>query len=151
MGDDQHGSAARDAQQVGVHQSLRFRVERTGRLIEDQDARVGDQRAGNGEALTLTAREVGRAFLDVGFIAVRHPLDEFLGAGEAGGADRILQRQARPAGQDVVADRAAEQEVLLQHDAEAGAQMAQVDLPQIGAVDLDEARILAVDALQAAG
>ena len=99
----------------------------------------------------LAAREVGRAFLDVGLVAVRHALDEFLGAGEARRMHRVRQRQARAAGNDVVADRAAEQEVVLQHHAEALAQMPQVDLAQIGAVDLQEAAVVAVDALQQAG
>ena len=41
------------------------------------------------------------------------------------------KREAGPAGEDVVAHRAAEQEVLLQHHAEAPAQVAQVDLAQV--------------------
>ena len=100
---------------------------------------IVDQRAGDRQPLPLSAREVGRAFLDVGLVAVRHPLDEFLGAGQPRGAHRVLQRQAWAAGDDVVADRAAEQEVVLQHHAEALPQMAQVDFAQIDAVDLQEA------------
>ena len=136
---DDHRAATRDAQQVGVDQRLAFRIERAGGLVQDQDARVVDQRAGDGEALLLTARKVGRAFLDVGLVAVRHALDEFLGAGQPRRAHRILEREAGPAGQDVVADRAAEQEVVLQHDAEALPQVAQVDLAQVDAVDLQVA------------
>ena len=151
VGDDHHGPAARDAQQVGVDQRLALGIERAGGLVEDQDARIGDQRARDREALPLAAGEVGRAFLDVGLVAVRHALDEFFGAGQPGRAHRVVQRQARPAGEDVVADRAAEQEVVLQHDAEALAQVAQVDLAQIGAVDLHIAGVVAVDALQQAG
>jgi hypothetical protein len=52
---DQHRPAAGDAQQIGIHQSLRLRVEGAGRLIEDEDAGIGYQRAGDGEALTLSA------------------------------------------------------------------------------------------------
>ena len=88
----------------------------------------------------LPAREVGRALLDVGLVAVRHALDEFLGAGEARRAHRVGQRQPRTAGDDVVADRAAEQEIVLQHHAEALPQVPQVDLAQIGAVDLHDSR-----------
>src|ERR1700722_16652745 len=53
MGDDDHGPAARDAQQVGVDQRLAFRVERAGRLVQDQDARIGNQGPGNRQALLL--------------------------------------------------------------------------------------------------
>ena len=140
-----------DAQQIGVDHRLALGIERAGRLVEDQDARIVDQRARDREPLALAARQIGRAFLDVGLVAVRHPLDELLGAGEPRRAHRVGQREAGTAGDDVVADRAAEQEILLQHDAEALAQMAQIDLAQIRAVDLQEARVVAVDALQQPG
>src|SRR6202043_1890693 len=44
--DDDQGAALRDAQQVGVDDRLAVGVERAGRLVEDQDAWVADQRAG---------------------------------------------------------------------------------------------------------
>ena len=113
VGDDDHGPAACNSVQVGVHQRLAFRIERAGGLIQDQDARILDQRAGNRQALLLAAGEVGRAFLDIGLIAIRHPLDEFLGTGQSRGAHHILDRQAGTTGDDIVADRAAEQEVIL--------------------------------------
>ena len=46
---------------------------------------------------------------------------------------------------------AAEQKIVLQHHAEALAQMPQIDLAQIRAVDLHEAAVVAVDPLQQAG
>src|SRR5713101_1662936 len=46
------------------------------------------------------------------------------------------------------AQRAAEQEILLQHDAEARAQKIQIDLAQIVAVDLDQPLIIAVQRLE---
>src|SRR6202035_4769600 len=64
VGHDHHRAAPRDPQQVGVDQSLAFRVKRACCLVENQDARIGDQRARDGEALLLPAREVWRAFLD---------------------------------------------------------------------------------------
>ena len=138
---------ARDAEQVGIDQRLALRVERAGRLVEDQDARIGDQRARDREPLALAAGEVGRAFLDEGLVAIRHAFDELLGARESGGPHRVLEREARPAGDEVVADRAAEQEVVLQDDAEALPQVPEVDLPQIRAVDLEEAAVVPVDPL----
>ena len=50
------------------------------------------------------------------------------------GADGVGERQARSAGQDVVADGAAKQEVLLQHDAKVAPEVAEVDVAQIDAV-----------------
>jgi hypothetical protein len=40
MRHDDHCSAARDTQQVGVDQRLTLRIERTGRFVEDQDTEI---------------------------------------------------------------------------------------------------------------
>src|SRR5260370_22444979 len=78
--DDNQRPALRDAQQVGVDDGLAVGIERAGRLVEDQDPRIADQRPGDGEPLLLTARQVGRAFLDEGLVAARQLLDELLGS-----------------------------------------------------------------------
>ena len=56
---DDHRPTARDAQQVGVDQRLAFRVERAGGLVEDQDPRIVDQRARDGEALAWPPDRLG--------------------------------------------------------------------------------------------
>jgi hypothetical protein len=45
MGDDQHGAALRDLAHVLLDDALALVVERAGRFIEDEDARIGDERA----------------------------------------------------------------------------------------------------------
>ena len=149
--DDHHRAAVRHALQIGVDQRLALRIERRGRLVEDHQLGIDDQRAGDGQPLALAAGQVGRAFLDPGLVALRQALDELLGAGEPGRPHRVLEAEAGTPGEDVVLDGAAEQEVVLQHHAEALAQMAQVDLAQIRAVDLHRAGIVAVDAHQQPG
>src|SRR6266852_6249182 len=47
MGDDEDGAAARDLLHVLLNDALAFIVEGAGRLVEDQDARVVDERAGD--------------------------------------------------------------------------------------------------------
>ena len=110
-----------------------------------------DQRAGDGEALALAAREVGRPFLDIGVVAVGHPLDEFLGARQTGGADRRRSsvRPGRPA-RMLSRIGAAEQEVLLQHHPEVTPHMRQVHFAKIVAVQLHEALVVAGDPLKQA-
>ena len=49
---------------------------------------------------------------------------------------------------DVFADRAAEQEILLQHHAEAAAQMIDVVFAHVDAVDLDQAVVIGMQPLQ---
>ena len=56
VGDDQAGAAA--AAEVVVDERLGHRVERAGRLVEDEQRRVADQGPGDLQPLPLTAREV---------------------------------------------------------------------------------------------
>ena len=137
--------------EIGVDQRLALGIERRGRFVEDHQLGIDDQRARDGDALALATGEIGRSLLDPGLVTLRQALDELLGACEPGRAHRVLEVEAGPPGQDVVLHRAAEQEVLLQHDAEALAQMAQIDLAQIRPVDLHRARIVAVDTHEQAG
>ena len=51
VGDDEHGSALADAREVFLDDALGFVIEGAGGLVEDQDARVGNERAGDGDAL----------------------------------------------------------------------------------------------------
>src|ERR1700719_3972633 len=57
MGDDQHGAVLRDLAHVLLDDALALVIERAGRLVEDQDARIGDEGAGDGDALALPARQ----------------------------------------------------------------------------------------------
>src|SRR6266702_2259266 len=51
MRDHQHGAAFRDVLHILLNDALALIVQRACRLVEDQDARVGDERARNGDAL----------------------------------------------------------------------------------------------------
>src|SRR6185437_4082823 len=53
--DDEHRAAPRDVLHVVLNNTLALVIERAGRLIEDQDARIGDERAGDRNALALAA------------------------------------------------------------------------------------------------
>ncbi len=64
MGDDETGAPRHDAAQRLLHQRLVPRVERRGRLVEQQDRRVGENSAGDGEALALAARKRDAALAD---------------------------------------------------------------------------------------
>ena len=139
MGNDDQRPAGGDARNVGVDDRLAFGVEGARRLVEDEDARIDDQRPGDGQPLALPAGKVRRAFVDVGLVAARQPVDELLGAGEPRRPHHVLEGRIGPRRGDVVADRAAEQEVLLQDDADAPPQMIDVVFADVDAVDLDQA------------
>ena len=72
--DDQNRASPGDLLHVLLDDALALIVERARRLVEDQDARIRDQRAGNGDALALAARQGRAALADdrvVAFVAVR--------------------------------------------------------------------------------
>jgi hypothetical protein len=139
VGDQDDRAAARDRGEVLLDDRFALGVERARRLVEDQHRRVVDEGARDRQALALAARQVGRAFLKDCRIALRQPPDEFVRAGELGDPDDFVQRGGRLSHRDVLAHRAAEQKILLQDDADLGAQVSQIELLQILAVDVHEA------------
>ena len=74
--------------------ALGGRVDRRGGVVEDQDARVGEDRAGDREALALAAGDGQAALADARVVAVREPLDEVVRLGAARRVDRPRSRVA---------------------------------------------------------
>ena len=109
--------------------------------------RIGEERARNREALLLAAGEVRAILFQHGLETTRQPLDEFLGAGDARRRSDLLGRRVRLGGGNVVAHRSAEQEVVLQDDADALAQMDEIDLPAVEAVDAHQPLLDRIEAL----
>src|SRR5437762_2044105 len=60
--DDQHGAPRGDLFHVVLNDALALVIERARCFIENKDARIGDERACNGDSLALTTGE-GRAAL----------------------------------------------------------------------------------------
>ena len=56
--DDEHRAPLGDLAHVLLDDALALVIERARRLVEDQDARIGDQRARDGDALALAARQL---------------------------------------------------------------------------------------------
>ena len=66
MGDEQRRAALGELEEVGRQGVGRGRVEVLGRLVEDENGELGQQGAGQRDALALTARETGPARPDPG-------------------------------------------------------------------------------------
>src|SRR5499426_4311113 len=79
--DDQNRPPLGDLLHVLLNDALALVVEGTRRLIEDQNARVGDERAGNGDALALAAREGRAALADDRVVAFAQAEEEFVASG----------------------------------------------------------------------
>jgi hypothetical protein len=145
--DDDRRLALDDFGHVVLDDHLAFRIERAGRLVEQQDRGAPHQGAGDGQALLLPAREVDATLFQEGVVALRQPLDELLGSGLAGGPDHLVEGGAGFSGRHIVADRPAKQKAVLQHDAHMAAQVHLVQFPDLVVVDADQAALGGIEAL----
>ena len=123
-----------------LDEPLRFVVERAGRLVEEQDRRVLEDRPGDRDALALAARQPRAAVADDRVVAVGQRADEVVGVGRPGRGDDLGLGRVEPAVQDVLADRAAEQRRLLGDQADLAAQAGHGHVADVDAVDPDRAR-----------
>ena len=116
--DDQRGAVAHEPLQRVLHQPLALRIERAGGLVQQQDGRVLEDGARDGDALLLPARQPRAAFAEEGVVAFRQPADEFVGRR---GARRGLDLRVAGAGPpitDVLARAGAEDHGFLRHEAD---------------------------------
>ena len=134
MGDDQDRAALGDLFHVLLDDALALVVERARRLVEDQDARIGDERAGNGDALALAARQGRAALADDRVVAFAELEDEIVRARQARRRDDAFHRHGRIGERDVLAHRAVEQHILLQDDADLAAQPGRVGHREVHSV-----------------
>src|SRR5581483_6132652 len=105
------------------------------RLVEDEDARVGEERPREGDELALAEREPEAALAELRVVAVLELLDELLGADCTRGRGNLLARCVGPAEGEIVRDGAGEEEALLRDDAELPAKRFLADAAEIDAVD----------------
>src|SRR5437660_1422668 len=114
---DREGRAALDQPRDGVlNLLLGVGIDGGGGLVEDQDARVVQNRAGDAHALALAAAERLAALPDLCVIAVGLLDDEVVRVGGFGRGHDVRARGRRPGEGDVLEDRAAEKEWFLEHD-----------------------------------
>ena len=95
VGDHDRGAPREQAAQAVLDAALGVQVHVGGRLVEDQDARVGDQGAREGEQLALAGRQLGAALADLGVVAARELGDELVGADRRGGRADVAPRWRR--------------------------------------------------------
>src|SRR5262249_50840094 len=74
--DDERRAVACDLGELGLDDLLGARVERAGRLVEDEDGRVLEQRARDRDALLLAAGELEAPLADLRLVAERQRFDE---------------------------------------------------------------------------
>ena len=79
MGDDERRAPDPQIVERLLHLALRFRIERRGRLVEQQDRRVLQNRARDGDSLALAAGKLRALLADVGLVAGGELQDEIVG------------------------------------------------------------------------
>ena len=110
VGDDERRAPGHHLAQRRLDRLLRRGVDGRGGVVEDEDARVGQQRAGDGDALALAARERQAALADARVVAVGQLGDEAGGLGALGRALDLLARGVGAPVGDVLVHGGAEQE-----------------------------------------
>src|SRR5258708_25042258 len=83
MGDDKCSAAAHQVTQPFLNERFRFGVQTGSRFIENEDAWIGENGAGDGDALLLSTREFYTAFADDRIVFFFEGLGEFVDSGNA--------------------------------------------------------------------
>src|SRR4051812_13773717 len=110
VGDDQRRAATEKPVERALDQDLRRPVNVGGRLVEDQDPRVGEQRAGDRDQLALARGEPGAALAHLVVEAVLEPRGDAVDPDCGRRLAHLLFGRLRPRESDVVRDRPGEQE-----------------------------------------
>src|SRR6516225_969751 len=139
VGDGNRCAAADELVEGLLNLSFGLRVDRRGGLVENQNPRVNEQRAGDRDSLALAARKCLPALADDRIVAVGKLQNEFMSTGRAGGSDDLFARRMGPAVGDILGDRAVKEERILQDDADVLAVFRNAERADVGAVDQDGA------------
>src|SRR5690606_30510910 len=105
VGDQESGPTFHDAAHGALDLVFGRAVDGAGRVVEDEDPRIGQERASDGDALSLPPGEGDAPLADLGLVAIRQGGDELMGLGETSGLlDRLGAGLARRAEGNVLAD-----------------------------------------------
>ena len=139
MRDDEQGLALRQRGDAALDLVLVFGVGEGGGLVEDDDGRVFEHHARDGDALLFAAGQALARFTDRRVIALRQLPDELFTLRGAGGSPDLFIRCLRVAEPDVFQQRAAEQEIVLRHKADVLGKLRERHVLDIDAADGDRA------------
>ena len=130
---------------------LHLDVDGAGGVVEDQDGRVDQQGAGDGDPLALPAGERVAPLAHHGVVPVGQPIDETGGTGRLGCGHDLLEGGVGATVGDVVPDRHGEEEGLVEDDTDVGPQAREGEVADVVPVDPHGAPGGVVEAGQHAG
>ena len=140
MGDQDGRAAFHDSRQCAQNSLFGERVHACQRVIQNQQTRIAQHRAGNGRALLLASGKRNASLADNGSEPVRKGLDIRSESSDFSGRSDLLGRGFRYAERDVFGDGRGEQERLLRHHADLPAEVRGVECPQRNSIQPHFAR-----------
>ena len=140
VADDERRARVHQPAQRALDLGLGGGVDARCRVVEDQDARVLEQRARDRDALALPAGQRQPALADERVVAVGQARDERVDACLARRLLDLVVARLGPRVGDVVAQRRGEQERVVGDQADLAAQRSEVDVAHVGAVDDERCR-----------
>src|SRR3972149_7603264 len=141
MGGEEGGAAGGERLHPLLDEGLREGVDRAGRLIHDEDLRLGQNGPGKADQLLLADGKQAPALPYLRFISLFQPHDEIVRASGAGGLLDGGVAPRKPSVANVLAHRPGEEMRGLKHDAEAGLRRLESEPPIIMAPDADRAAL----------
>ena len=139
MGDEDGGAALHNGAEAVEDAFFGVGIDAGERVVEDEDARVADDGAGDGGALLLTAREGDAAFADHGVEALGELEDLGGDVGDGGGFLDLFGSCLGNTEGDVLANGLGEEEGLLGDEAYVFAQGVEGETANRFSVDEDRA------------
>ena len=127
------------------------RIDRAGRLIQDQYRRIGNGRTCDRKELPLALGQIGTVSFEHGVVALRKPPYEAVGVCEFRCRHDLFFRGIQFSVSDILFYRTCEQVRILQHDAERPAQIRFFDLVDIDVVVADLTVLNIVEAVDQVG
>ena len=151
------GEAVRDDQaRAAFHQAVHglldvffsARIDVRGRLVEDEDVRVREERTADGDELPLALRDVVAGVGEQGLVSFGQGGRDLVDVAEGGGAFEVLLRGVRLGVAHVAADRVREEDRILQNDAHEIAQVVEGNVADVHAVEGDPAAVDVIESHQ---
>ena len=126
--DDQDRLVADQAGQRRLDERLVLDVQTGRRLVEQDDGRILEEGARNGNALALTARKGAAVFADVGVPLVRELFGKFVAVGKLCRREDLLIRRILAAEADILQNGIVKQRDVLENDGIQAHEFFRVDL-----------------------
>lgn len=135
--DDEDGAVGGEVVEGFLNEAFGNGIDAGGGLIENDKGRVFEKDAGNGHALFFALREAYTLFPDVGIETFREFVDEVPRAGPLESVADIIIGGIFAGEEEVVADGSFEEKRILRDVADALMNILEVEVSDIGPVDVD--------------